>query len=123
MVGDACVKVKIIGEPEDFARKKYTWNDAVKRLQRCYAGGSPANFVSDLLLPREYDDKGNVNREKTYNILDIHNALENFDEKPFVEKYPRPGTGRDELEKLIDKRRAGRRKRVRGSYGRPEFTT
>ena len=106
MVGDACVKVKIIGEPEDYARKKYTWNDALKRLERCYAGRSPANFVGDLLLPREYDDKGNVNREKTYNILDIHNALENFDEKPFVEKYPRPGTGRDELEKLIDKRRA-----------------
>ena len=107
-VGNACVKVKIIGEPEDYARKKYTWNAAVERLQRCYAGyaGRPVNFASELLLPREYDDKGNVNREKTYNILDIHNALKKFDEKPFVEKYPRPGTGRDELEKLIDKRRA-----------------
>lgn len=109
-VGDACVKVKIIGEPEGYARKKYTWHAAVKRLERCYCaghvGGFPANFASELLLPREYDDKGNVNREKTYNILDIHNALKKFDERPFVEKYPRPGTGRDELEKSIDKRRA-----------------
>ena len=110
-VRDACVKVKIIGEPED--TRKYTWDDAVRRLRSCYAGESPRraltgtvnNDIDDLLLPREYDDKGNVNREKTYNIFDIHNALKNFDEKPFVEKT-RPGTGRDGLKKLIDERRA-----------------
>ena len=111
-VRDACVKVKIIGEPED--TRKYTWDDAVRRLRSCYAGESPrraltgtvSNDIDDLLLPREYDEKGNVNREKTYNIFDIHNALKNFDEKSFVEKYPRPGTGRDGLKKLIDERRA-----------------
>ena len=111
-VRDACVKVKIIGEPED--TRKYTWDDGVRRLRSCYVGESPrraltgtvSNDIDDLLLPREYDDKGNVNREKTYNIFDIHNALKNFDEKPFVEKYPRPGTGRDGLKKLIDERRA-----------------
>lgn len=108
-VRDACVKVKIIGEPEE--ARKYTWNDAVKRLRSCYAGGDAAvalskSEIDELLLPRKYDDKGQVNEEKTYNILDIHNALKNFDEKPFVEKYPRPGTGRDGLKKLIDERRA-----------------
>ena len=108
-VRDACVKVKIIGEPEE--ARKYTWNDAVKRLRSCYAGGNAAvalskSEIDELLLPRKYDDQSRVNEEKTYNILDIHNALKNFDEKPFVEKYPRPGTGRDGLKKLIDERRA-----------------
>ena len=108
-VRDACVKVKIIGEPEE--TRKYTWNDAVKRLRSCYAGYNAVALskseTDELLLPRKYDDddKDNVNSEKTYNILDIHNALNDFDEKPFVEKYPRPATGRDELGKLIDKRR------------------
>ena len=111
---DACVKVKIKGERlrKPGATLKYTWNDAVERLRSCYAGENPGGVdhtchtwlnINDLLLPHEYDENG---REKTYNIVDIHNALEIFDEKPFVEKYPIPGTGRDELKKLIDSRRA-----------------
>ena len=104
-VGDACVKVKIIGEPEETL--KYTRKDAVKRLLRCYAGGNAVaplrSQIKGLLLPRKYDDHF---EEKTYNIVDIHNALENFDKIPFVEKYPRPGPGRDGLKKLIDERRA-----------------
>ena len=108
-VPHACVKVKIIGEPEE--ARKYTWDDAVKRLRSCYAGEDAAvalskSEIDELLLPRKYDDKGQVNEEKTYNILDIHNALKNFDKKSFVEKYPRPETGRDGLKKLIDERRA-----------------
>ena len=109
-VRDACVKVKIIGEPEE--ARKYTWNDAVKRVRSCYVGYNAVALskseIDELLLPRKYDDddKDNVNGEKTYNILDIHNALNDFDEKPFVEKYPRPATGRYELEQLIDERRA-----------------
>ena len=112
---NACVKVKIIGERlrEPEYSRKYTWEDAVRRLRSCYAEEEGSGSIDlkwlnihDLLLPREYDDKGNVNTEKTYDILDIHNALKNFDEKPFVEKYPRPGTGREELKKLIDERRA-----------------
>lgn len=92
-VRDACVKVKIIEEPE---KRKYKWNDAVKRVRSCYVGYNAVALskseIDELLLPRKYDDddKDNVNGEKTYNILDIHNALNDFDEKPFVEKYPRP---------------------------------
>ena len=112
-VPHACVKVKIIGERlrEPEYTRKYTWDDAVKRLRSCYAGESPRVVdhtwlnINDLLLPRKYDDKGKLEGEKTYDILDIHNALEKFDKKPFVEKYPSPGTGRDELKKLIDDRR------------------
>ena len=119
-VRDACVKVKIIGKLED--KRKYTWQDAVERLNNCYAGElrvdgdgycySVPRF--DYLFPdpdkyyfgvlgQRYKKYGG----KTYDILDIHDALEKIDEKPFVEKYTslqRPG--QDELNKLIDKRRA-----------------
>ena len=112
-VRDACVKVKIIGKPEDLLR--YTKEDAINRLKRCYAGVIPCGAVLPLyrdLLPdsAEYDDFDDLGRRKkiadTYDILDIHDALENADELMFVEKYPKPGTGRySELKKLIDKRR------------------
>ena len=112
-VRDACVKVKIIGKPEDLLR--YTKEDAINRLKRCYAGVIPYGAVLLLyrdLLPdsAEYDDFDDLGCRKkiadTYDILDIHDALENADEMMFVEKYPKPGTGRySELKKLIDKRR------------------
>ena len=112
-VRDACVKVKIIGTPEDLLR--YTKEDAINRLKRCYAGVIPYGAVLPLyrdLLPdsAEYDDFDDLGLRKkiadTYDILDIHDALENADEMMFVEKYPKPGTGRySELKKLIDKRR------------------
>ena len=119
-VRDACVKVKIIGKLKD--KRKYTWQDAVERLNNCYAGElhvhGDGNCFSvplfDYLFPdpdkyyfgvrgQRYKKYGG----KTYDILDIHDALEKIDEKPFVEKYTslqRPG--HDELNKLIDKRRA-----------------
>ena len=34
-VRDACVKVKIIGKPDD--KRRYTWRDALGRLKKCYA--------------------------------------------------------------------------------------
>ena len=116
-VRDACEKVKIIGKPED--RRRYTWRDAVGRLNNCYAresrvtGGGNCYLGPDCFRLFPYPDKYDSRvvegqfTAKTYNILDIHDALEKIDEKPFVEKYTslqRPG--RDELNKLIDKRRA-----------------
>ena len=116
-VRDACVKVKIIGKPDD--TRRYTWHDAVGRLNNCYAreshltcGGN--RFVGPHCLhlfpyPDKYDPQVVEGRytATTYDILDIHDALKKIDEKPFVEKYTslqRPG--HDELNKLIDKRRA-----------------
>ena len=123
-VRDACVKVKIIGKPED--TRRYTWRDAMGRLEKCYAGELRLDSYGGLYMvpctvsllfpnPDEYfagfrtREPGYPNKYagETYNILDIHDALEKIDEKPFVEKYTslqRPG--RDELNKLIDKRRS-----------------
>lgn len=111
-VRDACVKVKIIGKPDD--KRRYTWQDAVERLQKCYTSGG-SRFVPPVRHlfpdPRKYDVIGSYQGDtcggKTYDILDIYDALEKIDEMPFVKKYTSiKRTGRDELNKLIDKRRA-----------------
>lgn len=121
-VRDACVKVKIVGKLED--KRRYTWQDAVERLNKCYARESRVGSdgccysvpLFDCLFPDPDKYYFGVRGQwyiykkyggKTYDILDIHDALEKVDEKPFVEKYTslqRPG--HDELNKLIDKRRA-----------------
>ena len=119
-VRDACVKVKIIGKPDD--NRRYTSRDALGRLRKCYAGEllvdnggvhySDVSGIDRLFLdPDEHDYclRGGFKKYegKTYDILDIHDALEKIDEKPFVEKYTSlKRTGSDELNKLIDKRRA-----------------
>ena len=116
-VRDACVKVKIIGKPDD--KRRYTWQDAVERLRKCYTGkflGPSGNLRSVLPVqclfpdPDQYDyyiHGRHTYAGITYDILDIHDALEKIDEIPFVKKYTSiKRTGRDELNKLIDKRRA-----------------
>ena len=117
---DACVKVKIYGRPKNLRR--YHRQTAVERLRKCYAGMFPhcrrvegggycrvrtwvAPFAH-LLLPTELNEHGKpLNFETTYDITDIHEALANGDEMPYVEKYPKPGPGSDELTKEIEKRR------------------
>ena len=106
------MKVKTIGKPDD--KRRYTWQDAVERLQQCYTSGG-SHFVPPVRHlfpdPRKYDVIGSYQGDtcggKTYDILDIYDALEKIDEMPFVKKYTSiKRTGRDELNKLIDKRRA-----------------
>lgn len=106
---DACVKVKIMNRPKNTLRK-YTRNQALTRLLSCYAGEIPhrddwPTIVCHTMLPPQYDDNGKRKEEETYDIFGIHDALESFDEKPYVEKYPKCGTGCDELTNLINKRR------------------
>ena len=104
---EACVKVKIYGKPEN--TRRYHWAETVQRLKGCYAGLRPCNApnkswtwlpsLDDLMLP-------NPNCEKTYDIIEIYDALVKFDERPYVEKYPKPGPRFQEMKEAIDKRRA-----------------
>lgn len=110
-VVDACVKVKIKGIQKN-TLKIYNRDQALGRLLSCYAGRSPNSdkyswqtIVDHTMLPPQYDDNGKRKEEETYDIFDIHNARESFDEKPYVEKYPKQGTGCDELKNLINERR------------------
>lgn len=112
-VVDACVKVKIMGIQKDMLTPtKYRREQALRRLLSCYAGRIPNSdeyswktIVDHTMLPPQYDDNGKRKEEETYDIFDIHDALESFDKKPYVEKYPKRGTGCDELKNLINKRR------------------
>ena len=91
---NACVKVKIYGKPET---RRYDRGTAERRLYDCYAGDFSHRFIP--ILPGQYD------QESTYNIVDIHDAMANFDKRKCVEKYPKEGPGSDKLSDLIDKRR------------------
>ena len=116
---DACVKVKIYGRPENIP--KYNWKTALDELDNCYAGYRPHpcwvhslptnpwllnDRLHHLMLPTEWDEEGNPDKGKIFDIIKIHDALIKFDEMPYVESYPKPGRGSDELKELIDKRRA-----------------
>ena len=111
---DACVKVSIYGKPEN--TRKYHWETAVDRLDKCYAGGDPGRNmwnsmrclppIKELMLPKELDEEGIDENPTTYDIIGIHDALAKFDELPYVEKYPKRGPRYDELKALIDERRA-----------------
>ncbi|KAL9951409.1 hypothetical protein ACROYT_G044068, partial [Oculina patagonica] len=94
---NACVKVKIYGKPET---RKYDWDTASRRLQDCYAGDLPLGF------PLTLDDECGRRMDRTYDIVDIHDALVNYDKRKCVERYPKEGPGSDKLSDLIDKRRA-----------------
>ena len=105
----ACVKVKIFGWPENIA--KYHWDKAWNRIEECYAKCPHLNyggygFLQRLILPTETSERGGPSREKICDIIDIHKGLEILDEMLYVEKYPKPGPGSEEVRKLIDGRRA-----------------
>ena len=97
---NACVKVKIYGKPET---RRYDRITAVKRLRGCYANWHLCELpcFDELVLPR--DKHGNL---KSYDIVDIHHALVNFDERKCVDKYPKEGPESVKQRDLIDKRRA-----------------
>ena len=102
---DACVKVKIYGKTENLRR--YGRQTALGRLRYCYAGENPKGAawwfnIDELFLPT----KLHVGEETTYDIIEIHDALERFDKMPYVEKYPKPEAPRyKEMKELVDKRR------------------
>ena len=114
---DACVKVKILGKPENTL--KYHWHTAFERLRKCYAGRYPlrlqqlGDYAHLLLLPRELETT-------LFDIVDIHDALVNFDAMRYVEKYPKPGHGSDRLKQDIDKRRAGIEKEYQEAIAEPD---
>ena len=54
-------------------------------------------LLQHLVLPTEWDEYRDPDKGKISDIIEIHDALVNFDEMPYVEKYPKPGPGSDEL--------------------------
>ena len=105
---DACVKVKILRRPE---AQEYDRNSALELILSCYAGSIPQGLqewsVFDPLSIFDIRSGYNVSKiKRTYDVKEIYEALINFDEVKYVEKYPKEGPGSDEQRHLIDKRRA-----------------
>ena len=120
---DACVKVKIIGRPENIA--KYRWDKAWERIEKCYPNGLP-NFLPGyavlqrLVLPTETAGNGRPNECKICDIIDIHNGMVKLDEMLYVEKYPKPGPTFAEKKKLIHERRANVERECEKARANPE---
>ncbi|XP_078353883.1 uncharacterized protein LOC144638565 [Oculina patagonica] len=126
---NACVKVKIFGKPET---RRYDRKAALERLEGCYAhwyGLFGTHVYSwydrrrdfhQLLLPTTCKENGNAVTTKTYNIVDIHDALVNFDERRLVDKYSKERPGSDELRDLIDKRREDVERELEEATADPE---
>lgn len=111
---DACVKVQIYGRPDDI--RKYSWKQCFDKLSQCFEGPKEwllfedALFSKFFMLPDQIDGV----------IFDIHDALVKCDKMPFVEKYPKPGPGSDEMKKLIDKRRDDIEKEYQDATANPD---
>ena len=121
---DACVKVKIYGPPET---RKYDRDTALRRLKGCYKGAWPNGLIvfhswtsfEELTLPTEFDKDGNL-IEKTYNIVDIRDALVKLDDLNYVEIYPKEGPGSEKARELIDKRRADVERELKEATADPD---
>ena len=81
--------------------KEYPQDEAEQRVRDCYYGHFPHGV--DTLLPiKNYGNRLPI-KTQTYNISDIHEAIEYYDEKKLLQKYPEDGgPGSDKLRKLIE---------------------
>ena len=121
---NACVKVKIYGKPKT---RRYDREATLWRLRGCYASsvfypwGIQWLCTDQLTLPKGLRYVDHTKSEKTtYNIVDIHDALVNCDEKSYVDKYPKEGPGSEKLRALIDKRREDIEREYKEARNNPE---
>ena len=111
---DACVKVRpvrIYGKPE--ISRKYDLKKSLERLKGCYAGWETWWHFSEHLRP---SDK----HSRFYDIVDIHDARVEIDERKCVAMYPKEGPESVKQKELIDKRRAGVETELKEAPADPE---
>ena len=92
---DACVKVKIYGKPET---RRYDGGQAMKLFRKCYVGRMRKACG-------EFPQTEPNGAKKTYSIVDIYNAMDKYDNIPYVEIYPK-GPDAKKMRELVDRRRA-----------------
>lgn len=114
----ACVKVTIYGRPET---RRCSDQEARERVENCYASPERLNSVVRKEFPGPSRDKDrNCYLEKTFNVVDIYNALDKFDSMSYVEKYPKGEPGSKKTKLLIDKRRADIEKELKEATCNPD---
>lgn len=85
-----------------FEQRKYSSNEAERRVRDCFAGTLKGD--TDIFPNLENSE------EATVSIFDIKSAIDYFDEKMLIDKYPKPGQRDDKKKKDIDDARAGIKK-------------
>ena len=92
---DACVKVKIYGKPET---RRYDGGQAMQLFRKCYV-------CRMREACGEFPQTGPNEAKKTYSIVDIYNAMDKYENMPYVEIYPK-GPDAKKMRELVDRRRA-----------------
>ena len=109
---DACVKVKIYGKPET---RTYDCERARQLFRGCYVHQ----------MGREFDEfpraEPNDEAEKTYSIVDIYNAMDKYENMPYVEIYPKEPDAK-KMRELIDKRRADVERELEEADGTKKYS-
>ena len=109
---DACVKVKIYGKPET---RTYDCERARQLFWGCYVHQMGVEFGE---FPQaEPCDKA----EKIYSIVDIYNAMDKYDNMPYVEIYPKEPDAK-KMRELIDKRRADVERELEEADGTKKYS-
>ena len=109
---DACVKVKIYGKPET---RTYDCERARQLFRGCYVHQMGIEYNE---FPQvEPDDKA----EKIYSIVDIYNAMDKYDNMPYVEIYPKEPDAK-KMRELIDKRRADVERELEEADGTKKYS-
>ena len=109
---DACVKVKIYGKPET---RTYDCERARQLFRGCYVHQMGIEYGE---FPQaEPGDKA----EKIYSIVDIYNAMDKYDNMPYVEIYPKEPDAK-KMRELIDKRRADVERELEEADGTKKYS-
>ena len=84
-------------------KQRYTLSEAERRVRDCFAGSFVCDYTN--IFPSKATDEGTLRIDQTYNIFDIQNAIQYFDSKKLVDKYPEEeGPGADEKKKVDEER-------------------
>ena len=84
-------------------KQRYTLSEAERRVRDCFAGSFVCDYTN--IFPSKATDEGTLRIDQTYNIFDIQNAIQYFDSKKLVDKYPEEeGLGADEKKKVDEER-------------------
>ena len=105
---DACVKVKIYGKPET---RRYDRVKAQQLFRGCYV--HQIGVANTEFSPA---------KSETYSIVDIYNAMDKYENMPYVEIYPREGPGSEKTRELIDKRRADVERELEEADGTKKYS-
>ena len=84
-------------------KQRYTLSEAERRVRDCFAGSFVCDYTN--IFPSKATDEGTLRINQTYDIFDIQKAIQYFDSKKLVDKYPEEeGPGADEKKKVDEER-------------------